>query len=668
MKRFLAIILATVLVLLPLSVFAAAETKERIPCIIVPGIGQSRVWLTDENGDFVLDENGEKIHCFPAVLDVESLLSELAIPISLSVAAQRDVGFSDALYNAVKDAFSMNATDDNAEPCGRVTVETYPHSLSQCTQDEKNYIFGCIPMERLCETIGEENIYYYAYNSFGNALSMIDGLYDYIQLVKEQTGSEKVNIIPISMGGAIFNGVMELYPEVAQDINRIVFVIPALNGSTIVSDIYKKELTFLNADYLYSEFFDGIMNETDASAIELAIRVLPKDVLMSALEKAVETLMDIVIRNCTGLWMLVPNDEYDECVRLNLADKSKAEIRRQTDIYHKAQSNSNKNILKFKDSGVEIFNVVAYDVSLYNVGNSWNEQNADGVIHTFSTAMGTKMANVGEALPKNYTQKNTYCKNPNHNHISPDRVVDASTGILPDNTFFFDCQSHVTANQNDIIMKLCCELVETDRIKDVYSDKNFPQFNVGRATKTIRTELLPAAENVDRLSLSTEDAAELDAAVNEANEMLSRTVAVAGEDKAIESRLRAILAKIGAAEPEETESALSPTVKKLSDFLFKIGGANGYTDIGKNIVEDLIDSDKNGEEKPETPTEPENESNGTSAEKPEEKPASSLPNTDKSGINTSAVLLCTALSATAVILSFAIQRKRNKYSDYVQTE
>lgn len=660
MKKLLAIILASVLILMPLSVFAAAKSSEKIPCIIVPGIGQSRVWLTDENGDFVLDENGEKINCFPAVLNVDSLLSQLAGPLAASVAAQRDVGFSDALCSAVEDAFSMNATDDNGEPCGRVTVETYPHSLAQCTQDEKDYIFGCIPMERLCETIGEENIYYYAYNSFGNALDMIDGLYDFIGLVKEQTGSEKVNIIPISMGGAIFNGVMEFYPQIANDLNRTVFVIPALNGSTIVSDIYKGELTFLNADYLYSEFFDGILNETEASAIELAIRVLPKDVLMSALEKAVDTLMETAIRNCTGLWMLVPNEEYDECVRKNLSDKSKAEIRRQTDAYHKAQSNSNKNILKLKNSGVEIFNVVAYDVALYNVGNSWNKQNADGVIHTYSTAMGTKMANVGEELPKNYVQKNTYCKNPSHNHISPDRVVDATTGLLPDTTFFFDGQSHVTANQNDIIMKLCCELVETDRIKDVYSDKNFPQFNIGRETKKIRTELLPAAENVDRSALSAEDAAELDAAVNEANEMLARTVAKEGEAKAVEERLSAVLAKIGAIEPKKADSALSPAVKKLSDLLFDIGGANGYTDIGQNIVKDVIGGNGDEEEsKPETPTEGENGNKPSNpSEKTENKPTNSVPKTDKSGVKIPAVFLCVALSGAVTVFAVAVQRKR----------
>jgi hypothetical protein len=452
-------------------------------------------------------------------------------------------------------------------------------------------------------------MYYYAYNSFGNALDMINGLYDFIQLVKEQTGKNKVNIIPISMGGAIFNGLMELHPEVADDLHRVIFVVPALNGSLIVSDIYQKELAFLDADYLYSDFFDGILGETNASAIEIAIRVLPKDVLMACLNKAVDRLLENVFANCTGIWMLVPNEHYDKCVKANLSDKSKAEIRRQTDIYHRAQSNSNKNILSLMSKGVEVFDVLGYDVPLYNVGNSWNSENADGVIHTRSTSMGAKMANVGETLGDNYVQKNTYCKsgssglfgifnakansnvvqcsNPKHNHISPDNVVDASTGLLPDYTFYFDNQPHATANQNDIIMKLCCELVETDRIKDVYSDENFPQFNVGRATKELREQLLPAAENVDKSSLSDADRQELEQAVSDAEAMLSRTIAVEGEAPAVEQRLRSILEKVGAVEPAESENALSPVVKTISDTLLSVGGAKGYTDMPKDLINNL---------------------------------------------------------------------------------
>ena len=613
MKKLLSILLSLILALSSVALLANAAEYNDIPCVIIPGIGQSRAWLVDDNGEYVLNSDGEKIHCFPGNFDVQQILSDVAGPLAMSVATQSDAGLSDALCDSLEKAFYMNKTDDNGIPCGYVNVETYPHSLAECTEEQRQYIFDCIPMQRMGETIGFENMYYYAYNSFGNAIDMINGLYDFIQLVKQQTGKDKINIIPISMGGAIFNGLMELHPEVANDLHRVVFVVPALNGSLIVSDIYQRELTFLDADYLYSDFFDGILGETNASAIEIAIRVLPKDVLMSCLEKAVERLINNVFANCTGIWMLVPNDQYDKCVKMTLSDKSKAEIRRQTNIYHKAQSNSNKNILKLMGQGVEVFDVLGYDVPLYNVGNSWNSQNADGVIHTYSTSIGAKMANVGETLGENYKQKNTYCKtskavsffdmfkapaastvvqcsDPTHNHVSPDNVVDASTGLLPDYTFYFDNQAHATANQNDIIMRLCCELVETDRIKDVYTDENFPQFNVGRATKELREQLLPTAKAIDPSTLSDADRQELEQAVADAEAMLSRTIAVEGEAPAVEQRLRSILEKIGAVEPAEGESALSPIVKTISDTLLSLGGAKGYTDIPKDLISDLTKS------------------------------------------------------------------------------
>lgn len=616
MKKVVSVILSLVMALSCFALTAGAAAQSDIPCVIVPGIGQSRAWLVDEHGDYVFNDNGEKIHCFPGNFDVQKILSDVAGPLALSVSTQSDMGLSDALCNSLENAFYMNKTDDNAVPCGFVEVETYPHSLAECTEDERQYIFDCIPMQELGSTVGYENMYYYAYNSFGNAIDMIDGLYDFIQLVKQQTGKDKVNIIPISMGGALFNGLMELHPEVANDLHRIVFVVPALNGSLIVSDIFERELAFLDADYLYSDFFDGILGETNASAIEIAIRVLPKDVLMTCLNKAVDMLITKVFANCTGLWMLVPNDQYDKCVEMTLSDSSKAEVRRQTDIYHKAQSNSNKNILKFKSQGVEVFDVLGYDVPLYNVGNSWNSQNADGVIHTYSTSMGAYMANCGETLPDGYVQKNPYCTAPNssmhlrvltraaspvstdvqcsdptHNHISPDNVVDASTGLLPDYTFYFDNQPHATANQNDIIMKLCCELVESDRITDVYSDENFPQFNVGRATKALREELLPAAGKVDKTALSREDREELTEATNEANAMLSRTIAVEGEAPAVEQRLRSALEKAGAIEPHSNNDQLSPVVKTISDTLLAVGGAQGYSDMIKGIIPNTNGSD-----------------------------------------------------------------------------
>lgn len=135
-------------------------------------------------------------------------------------------------------------------------------------------------------------------------------------------------------------------------------------------------------------------------------------------------LINDVLKNCTNMWALVPSADYPAAARRVLTGAENAGIRAQTERYYQAQLNSDKNILKLLDYGIKVYNVVDYDVPLYNVGKSWNVENADGVIDLDSTSMGAYAANCGEILPKGYVQKNTNCSVPGHNHISPDHVVE----------------------------------------------------------------------------------------------------------------------------------------------------------------------------------------------------------------------------------------------------
>ena len=110
----------------------------------------------------------------------------------------------------------------------------------------------------------------------------------------------------------------------------------------------------------------------------------------------------------------------------------------------------------------------------------------------------------------------------------------------------------------------------------------------------MREELLPAAEAVDKSSLSATDRRALESAVNDANSMLSRTIAVEGEAPRVEQKLRSVLENIGAIEPQSDNSALGSAVKSVSDTLVSLAGANGFSDIVKDYMANGSGSD-NGE-------------------------------------------------------------------------
>ncbi|MBR5232658.1 MAG: hypothetical protein IKW03_00465 [Clostridia bacterium] len=590
MKKIVSCILCVVIALSMLSVCAFAETKtecggncDTCPAIVVPGIGQSNVWALEENGDYMLDDNGNRIMCFPAVLDINAIIPKAILPVLTSLISQKDAGLSDALCGAVRDAFAVNMCDKNGKNTGNFVVEKYLYSVAECSEYEKEQIYRNIPLQNYAKMAGEDHLYYFAYNSFGNNYDIVTELYNYIQMVKAETGHDKVNIVPISMGGSIANGLFEYYPQVMDDLQKVVYIVPALNGSTIVGDLYTKNFAFFDTDFLYNGFLEALMDEEDARMIEVIARILPDEVLTSVLRNVADCLVEEVASNITMLWGLCPKEYYPEASAALLG--SKPEIKRQTDMFYQAQLNSDKNIQTLVDKGVKVFNIVDYDVPMYLIGNSWNNDNADGVIHLSSTAMGVHSAIVGETLGESYVQANTSvnCADLSHNHISPDNVVDASTGLLPDHTFYFDAQGHEQTARNDAIISLATVLLATDDIKDVYSTPDYPQFNAKRDPRALKNTYIPEAKAVDMSALSAEDAAELAAAIEEAEAFVNSTACYEGQQKEVEDRLVNILVKVGAREPSVKEEPKT-LFTNLSLWLYDNYGTNGIFEVPGLIV------------------------------------------------------------------------------------
>lgn len=588
-KKLISLILCLTMVLSlsAISTSAAEPTTdcngecEYYPTIIVPGLGQSNTWVTDDEGNFILDDNGNKITSFPAYIDTSKLIKTVALPALRSLLTQTDAGLSDAAAQAIRDCFGINASDNNGHLTGNVVTEKYPYSVADCPDYGQEEIFGHVPFNKYETEQPFDHMYYFAYNSFGNHLELVDELYNYIQMVKEQTGHDKVNLVPLSQGGTLTSGLIEYYPEISQDLHKIIFVVPALDGSTIIGDIFNGRISFLNKDYLYNGFLGelGLLDEGTARMIEVLLRIFPDEIIMKCLEKAVDVLVSEVMTTSTNMWVLCPSDDYPSAAEKYLSDPEKAELKRQTDIYYQAQLHHKDNILGLVEDGVQVFCFCEYDTPIINVGTSWNTENGDYIIQTDSTSMGAYFANVGETLPDGYVQKNTYCTDPTHNHISPDNVVDASAGLLPETTFYFDGQKHEMTATNDLILKLALKLIECDDVKDVHSSPAFPQFNIGRNPAKL-IELVELAQDVDTAKLSAADAKELDAAVNEAKAIIAQTVGVKGELEASEERLTSCLVKAGVME-KEAEKESSDLFKNISLWLYEKFGTNGFSEILK---------------------------------------------------------------------------------------
>ncbi len=557
------------------------------PSIILHGIGQSQTYVCDENNVPLVDAKGKTITGWPIYVDTDYAIKKLLFPLLLMLITQHDLGFTDKAEQVMAELLKWNRCDENGKPIYNVQTVKYPYSLARCTQGEKNYIYNCIPLQTYTAAAGEDHLYYFAYNSFGNNIDICDELYAFIEQVKRETGHDKVNLVPISLGGTVANGLLEYHPDVIDSLDRVVYIIPALNGSNIIGDLFKNNLS-TSGEMVYEKMFPLLTeDEVTGNLINILIRLVPDSVLHKLVDKVISGMMKGVFTNVTNMWALVPSEDYPTCREMWLSGEEHAAIRRQTDRYYQAQLNSGKNIQKMVDAGVGVFDVVDYSYPLYCFVDSYDKVNADGIIQIESTGMGVSSVPRGQTLPDGYAQKfvnrigTNNCADPeHHNHISPDREVDGSTALLPDHTFFFYNADHEKTGRNDVVMKLATALMLDHRITDVYSDPKFPQFNVGRDGKSLQNDLAYYDARVDRSAYTPEQLARYDAARDNAQRMLDDTVVKQGECEQVKQEYYDALCDMGLRSPPEPEKEsrvrLGKFLKGLNDLLNKTWGYRSF--------------------------------------------------------------------------------------------
>lgn len=582
----------------PLSLAAAHDESCSVPpTIVIPGIFQSDVKMYDENGNVMLNSDGEpykKPFFTEATNDiVKDALENALLPIAKMVITQRDKDNKSA--QAIADVLGRSLlgnikADENGNTIKNIKAADYNTALSNLSEADRNYALDQIPLNAFADKVGLDHLYFFSYVSTGNLIATANRLYDLIQTAKKESGHDKVNLLPISQGGSIFNALMQLYRdkglEFSDDVNRVCFIVPAADGAAVLGDIYRYGLLD-DADALYGYMFPSLLDDDQqalAYLVNIILRILPSANVNAILDFAVDTLIEDYLENITCLWALIPSGDYPACREKYLSDSDSTEIVKQTDWYYNAQLNHRSYILEEKEKGVEFFDIVDYNYPLYKICDSWDKVNADGIIHTDSESFGAATAAVDVPLADDYSPEKSYCTNASHNHFDADRLVDASAGILCETTFFFKGQDHETTARNSVIIRLATRILSDTTFTDVYSDPAFPQFNFARDSRDFE-DYVAHWKSTDRSSLSPENRAKLENALDSAEKAINSTYMPTEEFDKIKDDFYKVVYEIenGSPMPEEKPDRFLEFVTKLlkwySELLLKLFGSKGWHDI-----------------------------------------------------------------------------------------
>ena len=426
------------------------------PVVIVPGIGQSKV--------VELNAAGEAVRTvWPLDVDPQLMVSKLKNPFAKMMIFRRDAGFSDAAAEAVAQAADGIATNPDGSMKHTLRAVTYPGPVAECTEDEKRYINKMAPVQMLGRTIGEENIFFFAYNSFGMPYGIAADLHEYVEAVKRRTGSDKVNFLPLSLGGAMMTAYLDAYGSA--DIHRIIYIVPALQGTRTISDVFRKDL--------HTEDFASVLGMLaggkTAETLQKVLPMLPEGVAQKTAEKVVDAVLSAVLTGSGAMWACLPPEDYETLAAQYLADSAHSALRAQTDRYYAAQKALPETLKTLSAQGIGIYICCCYGLKLAEALGSADRCSSDGMIHIESASLGATAALPGQTLTDAQIRDRAY--------LSPDGALDASTGAFPDSTWYFAGQVHDSIAYNDTALTVALRALSDESFTGIGSDPALGQFH-----------------------------------------------------------------------------------------------------------------------------------------------------------------------------------------------
>ena len=478
-REIISILAATVLLFsCAMPAFAASTCScGNYPVVVVNGMGDSP-YIKDAGS-----RNEEVV--FPPQSDDIKKIVALGVPALMASMASNNYSLAEkVIIPLAKDmlegmSFNPDGTSKynvTTANYGAGSVENYPDVLGGSNERGLAHTFA--------DELGADHVYVFNYDWRYSPLDNCVELRRIVEMAKAETGHNKVSLTACSMGGIVT--LAYLYKYGGADINSCTMLSSTFCGTNLVNDIFNKRITITEKD-LNNFLNDAVAkDETEEKIFDYLFVFLDflgtTDRVFSKADDAVATLIDDiywdVIIPCfgyfPGLWALVNNDEDFENGKKLMLEKADDSFIEYIDFFHYNVMNNRKNILDDAQAqGMKLYIVSHYDKCGYPLYDAVAEQ-TDGLLETSCTSGGATCAPYGEALPDSYVQ--VCCTDLGHKHISPDKILDASTAMYPEQVWLIKDYRHVGCKYGTNMCQLVYKFTQSDEQLTVSSLTDYPQF------------------------------------------------------------------------------------------------------------------------------------------------------------------------------------------------
>lgn len=464
-------IFVSILICLTLSVCSlipAFATEPKTAFIVVSGMNT-----------FPLYKSGEKV--FPtSTKAIMTLASKIALPLIEFLNDNDYDKFGDALFPATVEAFDDISCTSDGESKYNVTTDLFPLNAGNYADTFMNEVKdeGGVVKAGI-ERFGSENTYFFNYDWRLDPLKHADSLNKFIKNVKEETKCNRVAIAAFSMGGTVTCAY--LYKYGSTDIDSVSLCSTAFQGTSCMGSMFSGDMTIDTyglirrmAQLTRNDFLDELImflnKSLEAYKINASVDTYINDIIANLSDRLYKEFIIPVFGYMPGLWDLVDANSYEAAKELMLGDADPTLISA-IDEYHYNVQNKAYDILKSAQKDTTVYITAQYNMQGLPVSETSTTSNNDFLIDVNYASGGAISSELDEMLPDGYIQ----AADSEHNHLSADRQIDASTCMFPEQTWFIRDMAHVDYNVGDSTDFLLW-LAESKEQQTIYDNNNYPQF------------------------------------------------------------------------------------------------------------------------------------------------------------------------------------------------
>ena len=469
LKAFISIVLSLIMIMAIFVPSFASEPKTAF--IVVSGM----------NTFPLIDSNGEQ--AFPPSSDDITEMVLKIVPHVLSFLATSDYdALGDGIFPPLYDCFGTLAFDENGDSLNDVNGTLFDCSL---VGKEEPFVAGesneFATVRAGIDTFGLENTYFFNYDWRRDPLEHADRLNAFIEKIKAEGNYDRIALAAFSMGGTVTCSY--LYKYGSNDLDTIILCSTAFQGTSCVGSLFSADfslslsglwhrLALLTRDNTWENVIDYLDEVLEDAGVNNFLETFANGITDNLKERIYAELLIPIFGRMPGLWALVPGENYEAAKATMLNGEETAAFVKRIDTYHyNVQQNAEKLLSDAMDNGTNVYLLAQYNWPSLPISESVSKSNSDNLIDVEYASGGATSANLGETLGDDYVQKVPS----EYNYISPDRQIDASTCMFPEQTWFFRDMGHVDypyGESTDFIMWLAT----SEEQLTVRSNPDYPQF------------------------------------------------------------------------------------------------------------------------------------------------------------------------------------------------